>query len=111
MLDTTESEVNQSMSQISISRVLLILKHMKEIPSIAQVLPVFEHVLAKHRLVSPSVDATDSNAVDSCSEPTPKEGYDAAWRGGVPTTGWPDLVEFDDPMLGDLSIFESLFAQ
>ncbi|RSL82428.1 hypothetical protein CEP51_005176 [Fusarium floridanum] len=110
VLDTTESELNQSMSRISISRVLLILKHMKEIPSIAQVLPVFEQVLAKHSLISPSADAGDSNAVEARTEPTPKEGYDAAWRGGVPTTGWPDLVEFDDPMLGDLSIFESLFA-
>ncbi|KAM5347641.1 hypothetical protein ACJ41O_007465 [Fusarium nematophilum] len=110
VLDTTESEVNQSMSRISISRVMLILEHMKEIPSIAQVLPVFEHVLAKHNLVSPPADAAGSSAVEAYSEPSNKEGCDVAWRGGFPATGWPDLVEFDDPMLGDLSIFESLFA-
>ncbi|KAH7127316.1 fungal-specific transcription factor domain-containing protein [Dactylonectria macrodidyma] len=111
VLDTTESEVNQSISRISISRVMLILKHMAEIPSIQQVLPIFEQVLAKYNLTSCPANAASSSIVNTEWEPAPSEqGYDAGWRGGFPMTGWQDLAEFDVPMLGDFSIFESLFA-
>ncbi|KAK2928006.1 hypothetical protein FoTM2_010867 [Fusarium oxysporum f. sp. vasinfectum] len=108
-LDPSESEVNQSISRISISRLMLILNQMKEIPSIAQVLPVFEHVLAKRNLVSPKTDVTSSVAMEICLKPADEES-NVAGHGSFPVTGWLDLLEFDDPMLGDLSIFETLLA-
>lgn len=89
---------------------MLILNQMKEIPSIAQVLPVFEQVLAKRNLVSHKPDVTSPACMDICLIPADKEESNVAEHGSFPVTGWLDLFEFDDPMLGDLSIFETLLA-
>lgn len=85
----------------------MILRHMKEIPSIGQVLVVFDQVLAKHNLASPSTDVNGAVSVEAHPESAGKAGHDPAWHGGFPAMGWLNLLELDDPMLGDLSIFES----
>ncbi|KAH7109788.1 hypothetical protein EDB81DRAFT_375234 [Dactylonectria macrodidyma] len=106
-LDTAELDVTRSMSRISISQAMLVLKHMAEIPPIQQILPIFERVLARHNLTPCTTDALNSNALQRNPEPTTnKEVHDAPWYAGFFATGWQDLPDFDDFSFDDFTGFE-----
>lgn len=49
-LDTTETTLIRSMSQISISQMMLFLKQGREIPVLKRALPIFEKILTKNKL-------------------------------------------------------------
>uniref|UniRef100_A0A8H7K7D3 Xylanolytic transcriptional activator regulatory domain-containing protein n=1 Tax=Bionectria ochroleuca TaxID=29856 RepID=A0A8H7K7D3_BIOOC len=49
-LDPTETDLIRSLARISISQIMIILNHGKEIPALKRALPVFEEVLARKNL-------------------------------------------------------------
>ncbi|KPM36019.1 hypothetical protein AK830_g10553 [Neonectria ditissima] len=56
VLDPTESDLTRSISRISLSQAMLMLKQVREIPAIQRAIPIFEQVIAQNNICSVPTD-------------------------------------------------------
>ncbi|KAK7216836.1 hypothetical protein V2G26_004839 [Clonostachys chloroleuca] len=86
-LDPTETDLIRSMARISISQIMIILNHGKEIPALKRALPVFEEVLARKKLSlislsnlhqEPIRPQPQDDAIDAYSSPRGQMGADSS---------------------------------
>ncbi|UPL02224.1 hypothetical protein LCI18_013158 [Fusarium solani-melongenae] len=107
-LDEGEPDVTRSVSRISISQSMLLLKQTADIPIMHGIFASFERFLARHRLTGHEVGTVETTTPEDNPEANASQELpNVTWGVGSFAAGWQDLPDFNFPF-GDFTGFDFL---